>query len=48
VDTVARVDIYLSFTTASEAGNEVTQAYLSRLVRNPDYIFGDRFGAAPE
>ena len=45
VDTIADVDIELSFTTASQAVNDDTQAYMTRTVRNPDYIFGDRFGS---
>ena len=45
VDTIADVDIELSFTTTSQAVNDDTQAYMTRTVRNPDYIFGDRFGS---
>ena len=40
---IEQVDIDLEFTTASEAVNDVTRAYLTRSIRNPDYVFGDRF-----
>jgi hypothetical protein len=36
-------NIHLSFTTSSEAVNEITEAYLTRTIANTNRIFRDRF-----